>query len=165
MEVLVRIRFLYLFSWRIFREAGEGPGRHGIRTQRIKSLLSASQSFSASGSGRARPYSTANRAWNSCRLTRMRASGMPAIGLLLAEMSLARRTLSASARPARMRPFINRGWDGLQSVNRLVAGSSWKTTCTSEVGAPVMDEWIFVISAANAAFVWTARVLAAVMQV
>ena len=64
-----------------------------------------------------------------------------------------------------MRPFINRGWDGLESVNTLVAGSSWKTTCTNDVGAPVMDEWIFVISAANAAFVWSARVLVAVMQV
>jgi hypothetical protein len=36
---------------------------------------------------------------------------------------------------------------------------------THLVGAPVMDEWIFVISAAKAAFVWSARVLAAVMQV
>jgi hypothetical protein len=64
-----------------------------------------------------------------------------------------------------MRPFIKRGWDGLESVNRFVAGSSWKTTCTNEVGAPVIDEWIFVIPAAKAAFVWSARVLAAVMQV
>jgi hypothetical protein len=31
-----------------------------------------------------------------------------------------------------------------------------QTTCTNEVGAPVMDEWILVISAANAAFVSSA---------
>jgi hypothetical protein len=86
--------------------------------------------------GHDRPPSTTNRAGRSAIFTRMRSSGMPAMRLLLEEMSGARRILSASARPERITPVISRGWDAVASVNTLVAGSCSKATCTNEVGAP-----------------------------
>lgn len=85
-------------------------------------------------------------------MTRMCDSGTPVTLLPAAEMSLASCVFSVSAWPARVVASISRGCEGAASVKTLPSGSSANVTCTKEVGAPVIDAWRRVISAANSAF-------------